>query len=139
MISLASDPAPSSEDNIPLNERSQSMSDEKDLWALEEQFWTEGAESARNMSAKGAVFVLPYPVGILQGDSLWRESIVAQRWRSVVFTMRSFNKEKNVAVLAYHVAAERDDIPIYKALCTSSYLQDDGKWLRMAHQQTPET
>ncbi len=113
------------------------MSDEEDIWALEERFWTEGLDSARNMSAKGAVFVFPYPVGILQGDSLWREGVVAQRWRSVVFTKRSFSKEKDVAVLAYHVSAERDDTPIYEALCTSSYLQDDGKWLRMAHQQTP--
>ena len=113
------------------------MADKGEIWALEERFWTEGAESARNMSAKGAVFVFPYPVGILQGDSLWRDSMMAQRWRSVVFTERSFNQEKDVAVLAYHVSAERDDIPIYKAFCTSTYLQDDGKWLRMAHQQTP--
>lgn len=113
------------------------MADEDDLWALEERFWTEGADSMRNMTAKGAVFILPYPAGILQGDSLWRESRVAQRWRSIVLTERYFKQEKDVAVLAYHVSAERADIPIYEALCTSSYLQDDGKWLRIAHQQTP--
>ncbi len=113
------------------------MADKDALWALEERFWTEGADSMRNMTAKGAVFILPYPAGILQGDSLWRESRVAQRWRSIVLTERYFKQEKDVAVLAYHVSAERGDIPIYEALCTSSYLQDDGKWLRIAHQQTP--
>ena len=115
------------------------MADEEELWANEERFWTEGAESARNMTAKDAVFVFPYPAGILQGDSLWRESDVAQRWRSVVMTERHFKREKDVAVLAYSVSAERSEIPIYEALCTSSYLQDDGKWLRIAHQQTPLT
>ena len=115
------------------------MSDEDDLWALEERFWTEGADSARDMTAKDAVFVFPYPAGILQGDSLWRESGVAQRWRSVVMTERYFKQEKDVAVLAYHVSAERSDIPLYEALCTSSYIKDDGKWLRISHQQTPLT
>ncbi|MFT6229092.1 MAG: hypothetical protein ACJARE_003516 [Paracoccaceae bacterium] len=113
------------------------MPNEDKLWALEERFWTQGADSARKMTAKGAVFVFPYPVGILQGDALWREADVAQRWRSVVFTERFFRQEGTVAVLAYHVSAERADMPIYEALCTSSYLQDDGKWLRVAHQQTP--
>lgn len=113
------------------------MTVEDELWALEERFWTEGADSMRNMTAKGAVFILPYPAGILQGDSLWRESDVAQRWRSVVMTERYFKREKGVAVLAYRVSAERSSIPIYEALCTSSYLLDDDKWLRIAHQQTP--
>ncbi len=113
------------------------MADDDDLWNLEEKFWTEGAASARLMTAKNAVFVLPYPVGILQGASLWRESSVAQRWRSVVMTERYLKQEKHIAVLAYHVSAEKSDLPNYEALCTSSYLQDDGKWLRVAHQQTP--
>jgi hypothetical protein len=113
------------------------MTVEDELWALEERFWTEGADSARHMTAKDAVFVFPYPAGILQGDSLCRESEVAQRWRSVVMTERYFKREKGVAVLAYRVSAERSSIPIYEALCTSSYLLDDDKWLRIAHQQTP--
>lgn len=113
------------------------MADEDDLWALEERFWTEGADSARHMTAKDAVFVFPFPTGIIQGDSICRESSVAQRWRSVVFTERYFKQVKDVAILAYHVSAERGDIPIYEALCTSSYLKDDGKWLRISHQQTP--
>jgi hypothetical protein len=113
------------------------MADDNDLWGLEERFWTEGADSARHMTANDAVFVFPYPAGILRGDSLWRESSVAQRWRSVVMTERYFKQEKDVAFLAYHVSAERSDIPLYEALCTSSYLKDDEKWLRIAHQQTP--
>jgi cyclopropane-fatty-acyl-phospholipid synthase len=80
---------------------------------------------------------LPYPAGILQGDALWREKDVAKRWRSVEMSERYLSRQNDIAVLAYRVSAERSDEPIYKALCTSTYLNDDGKWLRLAHQQTP--
>jgi hypothetical protein len=113
------------------------MTDDSTLWDLEERFWTQGADSARRATAKGAVFVLPFPAGILQGDALWREKDVAQRWRSVVMSERYLSREGDIAVLAYHVSAERSDQPIYEALCTSTYLNDDGKWQRLAHQQTP--
>ncbi|MGA9252421.1 MAG: hypothetical protein WBV71_08240, partial [Roseobacter sp.] len=75
------------------------MANEDELWALEERFWTEGADSARHMTAKDAVFVFPYPAGILSGNALWRENSVAQRWRSAVMTERYFKQEKDVAVL----------------------------------------
>ncbi len=113
------------------------MTPEDTLWDLEERFWTEGADSARHMTAKDAVFVFPYPAGILSGDTLWREADVAQRWRSVVMSERQISRQDKIAVLAYRVSAERNDVPIYEALCTSTYLNDDGDWLRLAHQQTP--
>tara|TARA_R110002126_G_scaffold160762_1_gene308499 strand:- start:418 stop:765 length:348 start_codon:yes stop_codon:yes gene_type:complete len=113
------------------------MTIEATLWDQEERFWTQGADSARTMSAKNAVFVFPYPTGILSGDALWREADVAQRWRSVVMSERVLSVEGNIAVLAYRVSAERGDTPLYEALCTSTYLKDDTKWLRLTHQQTP--
>lgn len=113
------------------------MKTDATLWDMEERFWTEGAESARLMTAKNAVFVYPYPAGILRGDTLWREADVAQRWRSVVMTERNFSQQENIAILVYRVSAERGDAPIYLALCTSTYLNDDGTWLRLTHQQTP--
>ncbi|MGY9047658.1 hypothetical protein P775_07095 [Puniceibacterium antarcticum] len=113
------------------------MTTEATLWDQEEHFWTQGAQSARNMTAKNAVFVFPYPAGILQGDSLWREADVAQRWRSVVMSDRFLSQQGNVAALAYRVSAERGDLPVYDALCTSTYVKDDDTWLRLSHQQTP--
>ena len=113
------------------------MKTDTTLWNMEERFWTEGAESARHMTAKDAVFVFPYPTGNLQGDALWREADVAQRWRSVVMSERNFSRQGEIAVLAYRVSAERGDDPIYDALCTSTYLKDDDAWLRLTHQQTP--
>jgi hypothetical protein len=107
------------------------------LWDMEERFWTGGADSARRMTARGAVFVFPYPAGILQGDAIWREKDVAQRWRSVEMSERYVAREGQIAVLAYRVSAERAGEPVREALCTSTYLRDDGTWLRLTHQQTP--
>ncbi|MFY9205017.1 MAG: hypothetical protein WAO67_04680 [Yoonia sp.] len=113
------------------------MTTDENLWDMEERFWTQGVDSARLMTAKDAVFVFPFPVGILRGDTMWRQAEVAQRWRSVVMADRNFSQEDNIAVLAYRGSAERGDAPIYHALCTSTYLNDDRTWLRLAHQQTP--
>ena len=112
------------------------MTNNDELWALEERFWTGGADSARALTAKGAVVVAPYPAGILQGDALWSDEAAA-RWRSVVFSDRVLTRRDDIAVLAYRVSAERDGAPIYQALCASTYLNDNGSWLRMSHQQTP--
>ena len=111
--------------------------DEAALWDMEERFWTGGADSAHRMTADGAVFVFPYPAGILQGDALWRERDVAQRWRSVVMTERYLAGTGDVAVLAYRASAERSGDPICEAHCTSTYLRDEANWLRLTHQQTP--
>ncbi|RDC68540.1 hypothetical protein DLJ49_19710 [Rhodovulum sp. 12E13] len=111
--------------------------DSATLWDLEERFWTGGADSARRMTARGAVFVFPYPAGIIQGDAIWREKDVAQRWRSVEMSERYLAREGEIAVLAYRVSAERAGEPIREAVCTSTYLRGDGKWLRLTHQETP--
>ncbi len=114
-----------------------SPEDAATLWEMEERFWTGGADSARRMTAKGAVFVFPYPAGILRGDAIWREKDVAQRWRSVEMSERYLAREGDIAALAYRVSAERADEPLLEAVCTSTYLNDGGKWLRLTHQQTP--
>lgn len=109
---------------------------ETQLWRMEERFWTEGAGSARHMTAKNAVFVLPYPAGILNGTDIFREAHVAQRWRSIRMTETYFAVKGDVAVLAYRISAERGDAPIYEAICTSTDLRDNDQWLRLTHQQT---
>ncbi len=114
-----------------------SPEDQAILWDLEERFWTEGADSARKMTAKDAVFIFPYPAGILQGGDLWRDKNVAQRWRAIEMTDRYLAIRGVIAVLAYRVAAERGSDPVHVALCSSTYLKDGAAWLRMAHQETP--
>jgi cytochrome c oxidase assembly protein Cox11 len=49
---------------------------------------------------------------------------------------RRVTRCQDIAILTYRVSAEKADVPIYKALCASTYLNDDDTWLRISHQQT---
>lgn len=106
------------------------------LWDMEESFWTSGADNARATTATNAVMVFPYPPGILQGDQIWTHLRQRTGWRSVIMAERRVTRSRDIAILTYRVSAEKPDVPIYKALCASTYLDDDGKWMRISHQQT---
>ncbi len=106
------------------------------LWDMEDHFWTSGADNAQATTATNAVMVFPYPTGILQGDQIWPHLRERTGWRSVVMAERRVMRCGEFAILTYRVSAEKPDVPIYKALCASTYLKDDDKWLRISHQQT---
>ncbi|MDF0601906.1 hypothetical protein P1J78_14270 [Psychromarinibacter sp. C21-152] len=106
------------------------------LWDMEEHFWTSGAESARATTAPNAVTVFPYPPGILHGDQIWSHLRQRTGWRSVVMAERRVTPCRDIAILTYRASAEKPDVPIYRALCASTYLNDDDRWLRISHQQT---
>lgn len=109
------------------------------LWEMEEHFWTNGAESARTTTASNAVMVFPYPPGILQGDQIWPHLKQRTGWRSVLMAERRVTRCRDIVILSYRVSAEKAEVPIYKALCASTYLDDDDTWLRISHQQTTAT
>lgn len=116
---------------------SRAITNADELWNLEESFWTGGGDSARGLTAKGAVFVFPYPAGILQGDAIWESMARTPRWRSVVMSDKVMTRQGDTVVLAYRASAEREGVPIYEVLCASTYLRDEDTWVLMAHQQTP--
>ncbi|WP_237684708.1 hypothetical protein [Szabonella alba] len=109
------------------------------LWDMEEKFWTSGGESARATTATNAVMIFPYPPGILQGDQIWPHLRQRTGWRSVVMAERRVTRCRDFAILSYRVSAEKPDEPTLKALCASTYLQDEDRWLRISHQQTVAT
>lgn len=113
------------------------MTDQANLWQLEESFWLGGAETFRSAMADGAIMVFPYPAGILQGDTIVEGVKSAPRWRSVLMKDRKLNIRDSVAVLAYKAEAEREGAPIQTMLCASTYLREAGGWRLMSHQQTP--
>ena len=80
--------------------------------------------------------IFPYPPGILQGDQIWTHLKQSTVWRSVVMAERRVMRCHDIAILTYRVSAEKADVSIYKALCASTYLNDDDTWLRISHQQT---
>ncbi|SDL75695.1 hypothetical protein SAMN04488026_111210 [Aliiruegeria lutimaris] len=106
---------------------------------MEEHFWTSGADNVRATTATNAVMVFPYPPCILQGDQIWTHLGQRTGWRSVVMAERRAMRCRGIAILTYRVSAEKADVPIYKALCASTYLNDDDSWLRISHQQTAVT
>lgn len=106
------------------------------VWGMEEHFWTSGADNARATTATNAVMIFPYPPGILQGDRIWPHLRERTGWRSVVLAERRVTRRGDIAILTYRVSAEKAEVPIFKALCSSSYLQDEDSWLRISHQQT---
>ena len=113
---------------------------EKDtLWEMEEHFWTGGADNARATTASNAVMIFPYPPGILQGEQIWVSLRERTGWRSVAMSERRVMRSGEIAILTYRVSAEKPDVPIFKALCASTYLDDDDRWLRLSHQQTVVT
>jgi hypothetical protein len=116
-----------------------SPSEREALWGMEEHFWTNGADAARATTATNAVMIFPYPPGILQGDQIWTHLRQRTGWRSVIMAERRVTRCRDIAILTYRVSAEKPDVPIFKALCASTYLNDDDKWLRISHQQTAVT
>jgi len=116
-----------------------SPADQATLWEMEEQFWTSGPENARATTATNAVMVFSYPPGILQGDQIWNHLRDRTGWRTVRLGERRIMRCEDIAILTYRVSAEKPDVPVTKALCASTYLHDEGSWLRIAHQQTPVT
>jgi hypothetical protein len=110
---------------------------DENLWRLEEALWTSGRDSARSVTAEGAILILPYPDGILQGDDVLAHLPANTGWRLVELDRRTVIRRGSVAVLAYRVRAEKADVPIHEALCASTWLRDGATWLRISHQQTP--
>ena len=92
---------------------------------MEEHFWTNGADNARATTATNAVMVFPYPPGILQGDQIWPHFRRRTGWRSVVMAERRVTRCRDIAILTYRVSAEKADVPTFKALCASTYLNDE--------------
>jgi hypothetical protein len=106
------------------------------LWDMEEQFWTSGADSARSSTAANAVMIFPYPPGILQGEPIWAHLRRRTGWRSVIMADRRTTRVGDIAILTYRASAEKPGVPVFEALCASTYLHDDDRWLRLSHQQT---
>jgi len=107
------------------------------LWEMEEGFWMDGPEFYENSMASNARMVFPAPVGILAGPEIIEGLRQAPRWNSVEFDHQTETELGDTAVLAYEASGHRDGAEDYRALCASTYVCSNGKWLLLSHQQTP--
>jgi hypothetical protein len=102
---------------------------------MEEHFWTSGADNARSTTAANAVMIFP----IRPASS--RVTISGPICAENRLAFRHHGRTARDAVSGHRhshlpgVGGEAD-VPVYKALCASTYLYDDDRWLRLSHQQT---
>ncbi|SIN90194.1 DUF4440 domain-containing protein [Vannielia litorea] len=109
---------------------------ESDFWHMEERSWTGGADYARSVTRDDAVFVFPFPAGIMSAEASMKGLEGRPPWRSVTLHDRSFTRNGPVVLLAYRAEAEREG-QSYTALCASTWVDDGDGWRVMSHQQTP--
>ncbi len=106
-------------------------------WADEEAWWTMGSAEARRRMHPSCV--MAFAGGLMQGDDILAAMDSAQRWDSVVMTDRVMVETGDCVVLAYRAEARHPDGRQHRALCTSTWVQQDDGWLLLQHQQGPAT
>ncbi|MBC7977550.1 MAG: nuclear transport factor 2 family protein [Myxococcales bacterium] len=111
----------------------------EDLWKIEAKLWSGDSRDYLETLHPDCLMAFPPPAGIMAHDETLSSIRGSQRWRDVALTGQSLVRPSDdIAVLAYHVWAKRDgDAEAYSALCTSTYVADDGAWRMVQHQQTP--
>ena len=112
--------------------------DRSELWKMERSFWLDGPGFYKSSMASDAQMVFPSPVGILAGEKIVEGLKQGPRWQSVDFEKKTETGLGDTTVLAYKATGRRDGDDPYIALCASTYVKSDGKWVLLAHQQTPE-
>ena len=109
------------------------------LFAIEEQFWTEGPEFYQRNLAHTAIMVLPEPTGVLLKDEI--ESSVSERarWSQVELEEhRVLELDEDAVLVTYKATATRPDAAEpYRARASSVYVRDGAAWRLAFHQQTP--
>ncbi|MGA6925598.1 MAG: nuclear transport factor 2 family protein [Desulfosarcina sp.] len=112
---------------------------EQDLWQIEEQFWTGGADFYERHLTKDALMVFHEPVGVLDRKTTLESIQSGGRWKHVSFKdKRLIAPVKSTAILVYSVNADRGGSDTaYSAQCSSTYVYSSGDWLLALHQQTP--
>ena len=109
-----------------------------DFWEVERSLWLGSAAAFRAWVAADCVMVLPEPAGIVTGRAIIDGVKAGPRWGRIDFAAPLVRRPgTEAAVLAYRAEAERPDGVPYRALCSSSYLQQAGAWWLVQHQQTP--
>lgn len=109
-----------------------------DLFAIEERFWTEGADYYAGHLAPAALIVFPEPTGVLVRDEI-ASSVEGARWSEVSLEEhRLLELDENSALVTYKATALRGNEPPYVARASSAYVRDPGgEWKLAFHQQTP--
>ncbi|QOF81088.1 nuclear transport factor 2 family protein [Variovorax sp. 38R] len=113
--------------------------DDDNLWRIEEQFWSAGADFYEQHLSEHALMVFPAPAGVLDRAATLDSIQSGSRWVHANFEKRQLLRPTDhVAMLVYSVAASRHEGVAYRALCSSTYVKEGDAWLLALHHQTPQ-
>ena len=112
------------------------MTDEDDIWTIEDLLWTGGTDAFRNRLSPACLMAFP-GIGVLQGEQIMDSLKQAPRWQSVSMEGRHKAETDGVAVLGYVATGLRDGDAPYHAQCTSTWVRSAQGWRLVQHQHTP--
>jgi hypothetical protein len=113
------------------------MSLEKDLLAIEDNFWTGGPEAYREHADAKCLVAFTEMAGVMANADI-AKSAEKGRWKDVSLTSKGIAKLSDTsAVITYECDAKRKDGKPYKALVSSGYVKREDGWRLAFHQQTP--
>lgn len=82
--------------------------------------------------------VMVFPFGAMERDDAIDGMAESRRWRDYSLDHVEVHElGAGLAVVTYHVHAERDEEDPYDAMLASTYVRSRGGWRMMLHQQSP--
>lgn len=113
------------------------MNDDE-VWAFEDSLWRADAAHYHASIDDNCLMVVPSPPYITTGAAAADAVAKTPRWDQVAFSeQRVARPQDGLIVIAYRIMAEKPGAEPYDARCTSVYLERDGKWTVVEHQQSP--
>lgn len=109
------------------------------LLNIEEQFWKAGADFYRQHLTDDALMAFAEPAGVLTRDTAIQAISTSPRWSAVSFQeVHVLQPTADTAILSYQATAHREGkASSYSARVASIYVNRDGAWKLIFHQQTP--
>ena len=109
-----------------------------DFWEAERELWLGGTEAFRRWVPAEGLMAFADPLGILAGRAIFENVAPGPRWEKVDFVDPQLRRTgSHATVLGYRMHALRPGGAPYRAICTSTYVQEAGAWWLVQHQQTP--
>jgi len=114
------------------------MTASHEVLAIERNFWTEGPGFYRENVDATCLVVFKTMSAVMTNAELAATVDSAPRWQDVhMVTKGIVSPQPGVVIVTYRASAARADGQRYVAFVSSGYVNRDGQWKMMFHQQTP--
>jgi hypothetical protein len=116
---------------------------EDQLYEIERQFWTGGAEVYRAHADEKCLTIFPEMAALLDREQIAQsagEGAAGEggRWQDVAMTRKGIIRPaRTVTIISYEATAKRSDGRPYRALVSTAYVRRGPDWKMTFHQQTP--